>query len=216
MFDAKKNSVKRLWYNMNEVCSFKSMNRAKSYTIPKLVNKNKVFFKPEDISNELNQYFSIIGEELVGKLSSNNKNNNSFESYCKNFVKNSMFCGPTDKFELLKLVKNLNDRKSPGADNIGPKIIKKSAAVIVEPLVYLYNLSFSTGCVPDKLKITKIIPVFKKGDPSSPGNYRSVSLLSIFDKLLEKLMYSRLYSHLWFNNVLYKYQFGFRANHSTS
>jgi hypothetical protein len=67
-----------------------------------------------------------------------------------------MFCVPTDKFELLKLINNLKDRKLPGADNIVPKLIKKAAAVIVEPLVYLYNLSFSTGCVPDKLKIAKI------------------------------------------------------------
>jgi hypothetical protein len=66
------------------------------------------------------------------------------------------------------------------------------------------------------LKIAKIVPVFEKGDPSNPGNYRPISLLSIFDKLLEKLMYSRLHSHLQLNNVLYKYQFGFRANHSTS
>ena len=216
MFDAKKNSVKQLWHNLNEVCSFKNVGKTKSCNIPKLINNNKVLLKPEDICNELNHYFSTIGEELVSKLNSSDINNNSFETYCKNFIKNSMFCGPTNKFELMKLISNLNERKSPGADNIGPKIIKKSAAVIAKPLVYLYNLSFSTGCVPDKLKIAKVVPVFKKGDPSNPGNYRPISLLSIFDKLLEKLMYSRLYSHLQSNDVLYKYQFGFRANHSTS
>jgi hypothetical protein len=57
--------------------------------------------------------------------------------------------------------------------------------VTVESLVYLYNLSSSTGCVPDKLKIAKIVPVFKKCDPSNPGNYRSMSFLSIFDKPFE-------------------------------
>jgi hypothetical protein len=108
------------------------------------------------------------------------------------------------KYELLKLVNSLQDGKSPGEDCKGPKLVKKSAAVIVDPLVYLYNLSFSTGCVPDKIKIAKIIPVFKKCDPTNPGNYRPTSLLSIFDKLLEKLMYSRLYNHLQLNNVLYK------------
>lgn len=82
----------------------------------------------------------------------------------------------------------MKERKSPGADNIGPKIIKKSAAAIVERLVYLYNLPFYTGCVPDKLKLAKIIPMFKKGDSSNPGNYRPISLLSIFDKLLEKFI----------------------------
>jgi hypothetical protein len=66
------------------------------------------------------------------------------------------------------------------------------------------------------LKIAKIVPVFKKSDSSNPGNYRPISFIDIFDKLLEKLMYSRLHSHLQFNNVLYKDQFGLRPNHYTS
>ena len=73
-----------------------------------------------------------------------------------------------------------------------------------------------TGVVPDKLKIGKVIPVYKKGDSSLPTNYRPISLLSIFDKLLEKLMYKRVYTFLTENNILYPYQFCFRKNHSTS
>jgi retron-type reverse transcriptase len=66
------------------------------------------------------------------------------------------------------------------------------------------------------LKVAKVIPIYKKGDPTHPGNYRSISLLNIFDKILEKLMYSRLYKHLATKNVLYDYQFGFRKGHSTA
>ena len=58
--------------------------------------------------------------------------------------------------------------------------------------------------------------MFKKGDRSQPSNYRPISLLSIFDKLLEKLMFNRLISHLERNSILYNYQFGFRKNHPTS
>ena len=58
--------------------------------------------------------------------------------------------------------------------------------------------------------------MFKKGDRSQPSNYRPISLLSIFDKLLEKLMFNRLISFLERNSILYNYQFGFRKNHSTS
>ena len=77
-------------------------------------------------------------------------------------------------------------------------------------------MSLQNGCVPDKLKVAKVIPVFKKGDRSQPTNYRPISLLSIFDKLLEKLMYNKLVSYLDQNNLLYNYQFGFRKNYSTS
>ena len=76
--------------------------------------------------------------------------------------------------------------------------------------------TFTTGCVPDSLKIAKVIPIFKKGDIANPSNYSPISLLSIFHKLLEKLMYMRVYSFLHKFSVLYQYQFGFRQHHSTS
>jgi hypothetical protein len=87
-----------------------------------------------------------------------NNSNPSFRTYCNSFVKNSMFCGPVDKNELKTLINKLNDRKSSGPDNIGPKLVKKSVTAIVEPLVHIYNLSFATGRVPEKLKIAKVIP----------------------------------------------------------
>ena len=80
----------------------------------------------------------------------------------------------------------------------------------------IYNISFSRGCVPEELKVSKVIPIHKKQAKHIPGNYRPISLLSVFDKLLEKLMYARLYSFLLKHNILFKYQFGFRAGSSTS
>ena len=100
------------------------------------------------------------------------------------------------KLELKKLIENLRDRKAPGSDSISNKLVKQAAAVLLDPLVHIFNLSFCNGAVTDKLKLAKVIPIFKKGDPCSSGNYRPISLLSVFDKLLEKLMYSRLFNHL--------------------
>jgi len=87
---------------------------------------------------------------------------------------------------------------------------------VIEPLAYIFNLSFSSGQLPHSLKITKVIPLHKKGDKDKPGNYRPISLLSIFDKVLEKLMFNRMYSFLVQNDISYKYQFGFRKGFSTS
>ena len=76
------------------------------------------------------------------------------------------------------------------------------------------SLSRNTGVVPKLLKVAKVIPVFKCGDSHLPRNYRPISLLSVFSKLLEKVMHKRLYCFLQ-PNVLYKYQFGFRKLHTT-
>ena len=65
------------------------------------------------------------------------------------------------------------------------------------------------------MKTAKIIPVFKKGKTDLMSNYRPISLLSIFDKLLEKIVHTRLYRFLPSNNILYEYQFGFREFHSS-
>ena len=66
--------------------------------------------------------------------------------------------------EIIKIVSSFNENKSTGADNIGPKLVKLVINEIVEPLRYIYNLSFSTGIVPSNLKISKVIPVYKKGE----------------------------------------------------
>ena len=87
---------------------------------------------------------------------------------------------------------------------------------ICSPLSKIFNLSFRTGCHPDILKIAKTIPIFKKGSRLQVSNYRPISLLSNLNKILEKLVHSRVYAFLEEHNCLYSLQFGFRKKHSTN
>ena len=80
----------------------------------------------------------------------------------------------------------------------------------------MFNKSFKEGHFPELLKIVKVIPIYKGDDPTNPSNYIPISLLSVFDKLLEMLMYNRLDPFFQKHNVFYKYQFGFRKNHATN
>ena len=86
---------------------------------------------------------------------------------------------------------------------------------ITSPLTHIFNLSISAGKCPNSLKIAKVIPVFKKDDPSLLTNYRPISLLPSISKILEKIIYKRLYFFLNVNNLLIPNQFGFRKGHST-
>ena len=75
-----------------------------------------------------------------------------------------------------------------GYDEISPKLIKQVIHQIKSPLVHIFNLSLITGVFPEKLKISKVIPIFKSNNRSNPHNYRPISLLPIFGKLLEKIV----------------------------
>ena len=87
---------------------------------------------------------------------------------------------------------------------------------IAKPLIQLINLSFSIGKFPAMLKVAKVIPVFKKDSQLECCNYQPISLLSNIDKIIEKLMYSRVIKFLDNCNSIYPLQFGFRKNHSTN
>ena len=129
-------------------------------------------------------------------------------------TQNNMFLQPTDPDELHFIIKNMK-ASSPGADSISPKIIKDTASLILKPLTHAINLSLIMGYFPEQLKLAKVIPIFKGGDPDLLSNYRPVSVLPAFSKLYERIYYKRLLSYISSQNILYDNQFGFRARHST-
>ena len=82
-------------------------------------------------------------------------------------------------------------------------------------MTYLINRSFKDGIFPNELKLARVVPIFKCGDSTAPSNYRPISILSFFSKIFEKLLYKYLLNFLDANDIIYKYQFGFRDRHST-
>ena len=103
-----------------------------------------------------------------------------------------------------------------GPNSIPINLLKMISRQIIKPLCEIISLSFTQGVFPEELKISKVIPIFKSGSSEDINNYRPISLLSIFDKIIEKLMHKRLYDFLQNHNILNKAQFGFQKNMSTS
>ena len=118
--------------------------------------------------------------------------------------------------EIEKLINNLNQNKSLGPCSIPVKILQKHIDVFKQPLTYLINLSFQQGIFPEALKTTRVTPIFKKEDHQPLFNNHPISVLSVFSKLYEKCMHSRVYAFLTKYKLLFKKQFGFRNNHSIS
>ena len=113
------------------------------------------------------------------------------------------------------MILQLDDNKSSGPTDIPIKILKISAPMIVPHLVSIFNSSFKTGIFPDLMKLAKVIPIFKTGSKLLVTNYRPISLLSIFSKILEKIMHNQFYNFLEYNSVIYESQFGFQKKRST-
>ncbi|XP_049782408.1 uncharacterized protein LOC126184090 [Schistocerca cancellata] len=91
---------------------------------------------------------------------------------------------------------------SAGHDEVSNYLINQVAAKIFTPLMAIANCSFQEGVFPDKLKLVKVVPIYKLGKDGSPNNYRPVALVSGFSKILEILMLNRHIAYLEKHNVV--------------
>ena len=85
----------------------------------------------------------------------------------------------------------------------------------MEPLTVIINQMLNVGILPDSLKISKVIPIYKKNDNAIFSNYRPISLLPFISKIFEKIILEQITTYLDSNNLIHKHQYGFRKNHST-
>ena len=137
----------------------------------------------------------------------------SFEQFLGPSNKNSIFLEDCSQEEILKIIKEFDNNK---ASDVPIRVVKKSAHIIAPVLKLYFNVYMKNGVFPDILKVGKITPIFKKGNPEDIGNYRPVSTLPIFGKIFEKIIYSRIYNFALSQNIIDPNQFGFRKAHSTS
>ena len=161
--------------------------------------------------NAYNKYFVNIGHTLSSSFVNS-------EDCMQHVIKNnsSAFFTPCTPKEVINIVSKLKNGKSPGFDGVDITLVKNVIHILCYPLCDIINLSLNTGVVPDKLKIAKVIPIYKNGSNDNLSNYRPISILPIFSKILEECVYSRVYKFLEKCNIITPKQFGFRAGHSTS
>ena len=99
-----------------------------------------------------------------------------------------------DKFE--EAFKSLKRNKTAAFDDFSSNIIIDAYDSLKNTLFHVFKVSIEQGIFPDSLKIAKVTPIFKSGDKDNVSNYRPVSILHVFSKVLERIMYNRVYNHL--------------------
>ena len=95
------------------------------------------------------------------------------------------------------------------------RIVRLARHIVSYPLSCKINKLVETAMYPSKLKRVKVLPTFKNGDETIPSNYMHISLLSVFNRIFEKLLYNSLKAYVDKQDVFYKSQYVFRDNHST-
>jgi hypothetical protein len=212
--------LKKTWSLLNEVLH-KSKNKQQ---ISSVVSNGSMISDPTLIANTFNEFFTTIADEIASLINpvQNHTTVTTPESEDdppdENDIPNlfNMSDIPLTDGEIIASINNIEDKKTDDMSGFSTHIFKKSFYSILTPIRHIFGRSLATGIVPSKLKIAKVIPIYKAGDASDVNNYRSISLLSTYSKVLKKIVQVRLVAFLDANNLITPQQFGFRSHHSTS
>ena len=174
---------------------------------------NTVVTNTTSIANKFNFFFTNIGPELAKEICVPSRNN------LKNYLLNQN--GNNFTFKLIgedvvgKLIDDLDSKNSTGCDGLSNTLFKSIKLNLVKTITLIVNQMLTTGIFPDKLKIAKVIQLFKNGDKTIFSHYKPISLLPSIARLFEKVIYQQLYEYFEDSNLFYESQYGFRKGHST-
>lgn len=204
------NDIKKSWSILNELIQkAKSKGTLSScFYINGRLSSNK-----GEIVEAFNTFFINAGVDAINQI---DKQPTTFHRHLPDNCPQTFFMTPVTPEDVIDSARYLKPKTSEGVDNISSKLMKLTIQGIAEPLSHVFNLSFSTGFFPEAMKTAKVVPIFKSGSQHSLDNYRPISILPAFSKLLEKIVYKQIETFLDRNNTFYKFQYGFRKKHTTS
>ena len=144
------------------------------------------------MAKHFNNVFCTIDKRLAGEMESNSSQ--SVTRYLTDRVSSSIFLEPVDKREIISTINLLPMTKLVGHDNISVTFITLVVKIIAPSLIKVINASFELGMFPNILKIAKVIPIYKSKGKQIVYNYRTISLLSPFSKIYEKLVFNLFFN----------------------
>lgn len=202
--------ISKLNYHKQILLQLKSNSRKMWSYLNNLISSNNSNNIPVS-ANTLNDFFTSVFKQAPNYQP--DQNHTLPDSY---FVAKCLFLSPITFNETISTIASLSNTRAIGSDGLSPELIKSNAALISHQLTYIFNLSLTQGIFPNLLKNAIVVPIFKGGSHVDPSNYRPISILTTFSKILEKLFHNRLLGFINRNNTLHNNQFGFRGNKSTS
>ena len=205
------NNIRGTWKILNSIIG---KNKVSKKYPEKFKQNNSIITNKKDISNGFNSFFVNIGPDLAKSIIP--QENSDITDYLKESTSNSMFIKPTNEKEILEIVSQADAKHSTDSDGLSMHILKKVFSSVCKPFTEICNKSLLNGVFPESMKVAKVIPLYKSGDNDVFTNYRPVSLLPQFSKILEKLFDLKLDNFIEKHNILADEQYGFRKSRSTS
>ena len=176
----------------------------------KFIVNDSVISDKHDIANAFNNFFTSIGPTLASSITSNTNP----MSYI-NIVEPTLYMANVTNNDVRSVIHGLKNSSS-GWDGLSAYIGKQCVEGFIAPLTHIINMSITQGVFPDELKLARVIPVYKCNDKQTLSNYRPISILTLFSKVLETVMYKSISKFLDSHSLIHDRQFGFRNNHSTT
>ena len=206
-FNSIKHSPKKTWAMLNKIIKTKSTDT----NINELSINGKKVTDQREIADRFNEFYAGVGKMQAATVPPTETDPMAF---LRGEPPNSMYLHPTSPEEITKAVKLLAKKPSKGPDEIPCNILFSNIELLTTPIAHCINASFTSGIFPDGLKHATVVPLYKKKARTDCTNYRPVSLLNSLSKVIEKIIYIRIYNFM--GDKLCPTQFGFRPKHSTA
>ena len=210
LFTKFKDDIKNTWKTINDILN----KTKKKKTFPQYFKDNgNIITDKLEIANKFNAFFADIGPKLAQEIIM--PENKHYKNYLTHKFSTKFHFQNVTEETVENIINKLKPKTSFGFDGISTKLVKTVKRSLINPITTIVNQMLNTGIFPDKLKIAKINPAYKKDDEMLFTNYRPISLLPALSKIFEKVIFIQLYDFFQKNKLFYASQFGFRQGHST-
>ena len=192
---------------MNQVIG-KSKN--KGSIIPYITVDGLKIHSANRIANEFGKYYSTLGESMATHIT---QSHHDIDHYLSKIPRNlsSLVMSLTSIEEIEKIIHQLPNKSSHGHDTISNILLKELNTSISYPLMLIFNQSITQGMFPKSKKLVEVIPLYKGKCMDFVENYRPILLLITISKVLEKIIYTRVYNYIEKHEILLNSQYGFRS-----
>ena len=157
-------------------------------------------------------FFTNIGPSLASNIPATG--NKTYKAFLNTPCTHNFTLSAITESEVIKTIDKLPSKTSSGVDDISPVLLKYIKHEISKPVTLILKQCLTTGIFPDKLKIAKVVPIYKSDDENIFNNYRPISILPAMSKVFEKIVFNQTYTYFYDHNLFFGNQYGFRKKHS--